>query len=177
MSDVDSEEDEDNDNEQELGGIGDLEGGIYNENTLYNLSSDSDDDSDNNSDEEIFDKKFDMDDIQNIVTENHPEIISHNYDEIYKLSEILRDSDGIIIDEFHKSYPILSKYEKTKILGLRAKQINSGSKPLIYFDKPVYDGYLIAIKELEAKKIPFIIKRPFPNGKCEYWKVKDLEII
>ena len=27
------------------------------------------------------------------------------------------------------------------------------------------------------KKIPYIIKRPIPNGKFEYWNIKDLEII
>ena len=39
------------------------------------------------------------------------------------------------------------------------------------------DGYLIALKELEQKKIPFIIQRPLPNGGCEYWRLTDLEII
>ena len=41
-----------------------------------------------------------------------------------------------------------------------------------------YDtNYSIAKKELEKKILPFIIKRPLPNGECEYWKLKDLEII
>jgi hypothetical protein len=31
--------------------------------------------------------------------------------------------------------------------------------------------------ELEQKKSPFIIKRPFPNGGVEYWNVNDLEIL
>ena len=37
--------------------------------------------------------------------------------------------------------------------------------------------YLIAEKELNQKKIPFIIMRPLPNGKKEYWRLQDLEII
>ena len=37
--------------------------------------------------------------------------------------------------------------------------------------------YISKIKELEEKKIPFIIKRPLPNGGCEYWKLADLEIL
>jgi len=41
----------------------------------------------------------------------------------------------------------------------------------------VIDGYLIAKLELEEKLIPIIIRRPLPNGKSEYWKIKDLEII
>jgi hypothetical protein len=36
---------------------------------------------------------------------------------------------------------------------------------------------LIALKEYEEKKIPFIIKRPLPNGGCEFWRFADLEIL
>ena len=32
-------------------------------------------------------------------------------------------------------------------------------------------------KEFEAKKIPFIVQRPLPNGACEYWRLSDLEIL
>jgi DNA-directed RNA polymerase I, II, and III subunit RPABC2 len=62
-------------------------------------------------------------------------------------------------------------------LGERAKQINSGAKPFTIVDDNIIDGYLIALKELEEKKMPFIIKRPMPNGGCEYWKLSDLEIL
>ena len=41
----------------------------------------------------------------------------------------------------------------------------------------IIDGYIIAELELKEKKIPFIIRRPIPNGSCEYWHLKDLEII
>jgi len=39
------------------------------------------------------------------------------------------------------------------------------------------DGYLIALKELDQKKIPFIIQRPLPNGGSEYWRLCDLEML
>jgi hypothetical protein len=39
------------------------------------------------------------------------------------------------------------------------------------------DGYQIALLELEQKKLPFIIKRPYPNGGVEYWNVGDLEVL
>jgi len=39
------------------------------------------------------------------------------------------------------------------------------------------DGYQIALLELEHKKLPFIIKRPYPNGGVEYWNVGDLEVL
>jgi hypothetical protein len=31
--------------------------------------------------------------------------------------------------------------------------------------------------ELKQKRIPFIIRRPLPNGGSEYWRVQDLEDI
>ena len=31
--------------------------------------------------------------------------------------------------------------------------------------------------ELKEKKIPFIIRRPIPGWACEYWSLKDLEVI
>jgi len=62
-------------------------------------------------------------------------------------------------------------------LGERAKQLNAGAKPMVEVDINVIDGYLIALKEFEEKKIPFIIKRPLPNGGIEYWKFKDLEVL
>jgi DNA-directed RNA polymerase subunit K/omega len=55
--------------------------------------------------------------------------------------------------------------------------LNSGAKPLIEIEPSIIDGYLIALKEYEQKKIPFIIKRPIPNGGIEYWKFEDLEMI
>ena len=39
------------------------------------------------------------------------------------------------------------------------------------------DSYLIALKEYEAKKIPFIVRRPLPSGACEYWRLRDLEFL
>ena len=41
----------------------------------------------------------------------------------------------------------------------------------------IIDGHIIALMELKQGKIPFIIRRPMPNGGSEYWKVNDLKII
>ena len=67
--------------------------------------------------------------------------------------------------------------EYTNILGIRAKQINEGAKPFVNMDKEIMDGYLIAQIEIKQKKLPFIIKRPIPNGGAEYWRLSDLEIL
>lgn len=107
----------------------------------------------------------------------HPESSAHNYDEIQKASIVTRNENNIIIDKLHTSMPILTKYERAKILGQRTKQLNEGSEPFITWDRPTMDNSLIAEEELMQKKLPFIIQRPMPNGGFEYWHVKDLEVI
>ena len=139
--------------------------------------NDEDEDDDDEDDDEDYLKKFDENINKNIISEYHPELQQHNYEEIDSLCIVVRNELGVIIDPLHKTLPFLTKYEKARILGERAKQINAGGKPFIHVEPSMIDGYLIAMKELEEKKIPFIIKRPLPNGGCEYWKLKDLEIL
>jgi DNA-directed RNA polymerase I, II, and III subunit RPABC2 len=101
----------------------------------------------------------------------------HNNEEIDSLTTIVRDANGMIVDPLHTTLPFISRYERARVLGERAKQLNSGAIPFVEIDETMIDGYLIALKEFEEKKIPFIIQRPLPNGACEYWKLKDLEIL
>ena len=122
-------------------------------------------------------KKFDSEVRDDYLANFHPECMMQNYDEIYNLARVVRDDRGIIVDELHKTLPILTKYERTRVLGQRAKQINDGAMPFVKVPEGVIDGYLIALKELEEKKIPFIIRRPLPNRGSEYWHLEDLQII
>jgi DNA-directed RNA polymerase I, II, and III subunit RPABC2 len=122
-----------------------------------------------------YQSKFNDANKQNYLQQFHPEEIHKPFEEIYKLSLITRDENGMIIDDLHKTYPILSKYEKAKILGLRVSQLNKGAEPYVTIKHSILDNILIAEKELKEKKIPFIIMRPIPNGKAEYWNVNDLE--
>ena len=122
-------------------------------------------------------QKIDDDYKENLISGYHPELHNINYDEVESLSKVVRDDDGNIIDPLHRTQPFITKYEKARILGERAKQINAGGKSFASIDETVIDGYLIALKEFEEKKIPFIVKRPMPNGGCEYWKLQDLEIL
>jgi len=140
--------------------------------------NDSDYESDDDEEEDTdYLQKFDKEIRDNYILEFHPETEVNNYNEIYALAKVQRNKDNIVVDDLHKTVPILTKFEKTKILGLRAKQINNGAKPMITLEHPVIDGYLIALKELEEKKIPVIIRRPLPNNTSEYWHLKDLELI
>ena len=136
---------------------------------------DEEDDDEEDNDENL--KKLERDIDNDKILKHHPEIIQNNYDEILALCKIIRNDKGIIVDELHKTYPFITKYEYARIIGMRAKQINNGADPFVKVDREMIDGYTIAQKEMEEKKVPFIIARPLPNGGREYWKVQDLELI
>jgi len=140
-------------------------------------SGDDDDDEDADRDSSEYFQKLASTVRESYIETYHPESMSHNYDEIQTLARVVRNADGIIVDDLHRTIPIMTKYEKTRILGQRAKQLNEGAPAFIKIDSTVIDGYLIAVKELEQKKTPFIIRRPLPNGGSEYWRVQDLEIL
>ena len=137
--------------------------------------SDDDTDEDDEAEDDNYLQKMDADVRRDIISEHHPELSAHNYEEVGIACNIVRDENGVIIDPLHRTLPFLTRYEKARILGERAAQINSGAKPFVEVDARTIDGYLIALREYEEKKIPFIIRRPLPNGKSEYWRFADLE--
>lgn len=136
-----------------------------------------DDEDDEDPTGEVYLQKFDKEINDNYIVNCHPESAIQNYDEILAMTKVTRDNSGIIIDDLHKTIPYLTKYEKARILGQRAKQINSGASVFVKVPEKVIDGYLIAELELKEKRVPFIIRRPLPNGGSEYWSIKDLENI
>lgn len=144
---------------------------------VYKKPADYIDDDDDDDDGEQYLQKFDQDLNNNYIVNFHPESVLQNYDEILSMTKVVRNSDGIIIDKLHRTIPYLTKYEKARVLGQRAKQINAGAYPFIKVPENVIDGYIIAELELKQKRIPFIIRRPLPNGGSEYWKLQDLEDI
>ncbi len=143
------------------------------------IVADDDDEDDEDEDEygEQYLQKFDRSINENYVVNFHPESILQNYDEILSMTKVVRDKDGIIVDKLHRTIPFLTKYEKARIIGQRATQLNAGATPFVKVPESVIDGIIIAEMELKEKKIPFIIRRPLPNGGSEYWSLKDLEYI
>ena len=156
------------------------------------IHDDDDDDDDDGQDGEKY-KKINSEFRKNYITETHPEVESHTDDEIHALAKVVRNKVGIIVDPLHKTTPLLTKYEKTRIVGIRTKQLNNGATPYVSskavlgfgaglgktqaHQAQVIDGYAIALRELEEKKLPFIIRRPLPNGGTEYWYLQDLEVL
>jgi len=81
--------------------------------------------------------------------------------------ELVPDNKRITINR-------LTKYEKVRIIGIRAKQIITGANILL---KGIENKTPIEIAELELKynMIPFKIKRRLPNDRYEIWKLSELD--
>ena len=81
-------------------------------------------------------------------------------------------------DELKKtniSKAIMTKYEYTKIVGIRAEELARGAKPLITPKPGVINIEDIAQEELNKRKTPFILRRKI-NNQFEYWKIEDLDL-
>jgi len=91
----------------------------------------------------------------------------HNHVDILKNYDIMKQSN--------KTKNKLTKYEITKIIGVRCEMLASGAKPLVSVPGHVTDVQEIAEMELEQRKIPFIIRREI-SGNYEYWKIEDMII-
>lgn len=143
--------------------------------------SDESDTSDSDSEDEYI-SKVDLEKKMDYIKETHTQEISKTYEEMIALTKIKRrkmksGGDDLIDDDDHKTVPILTKYEKTRILGIRVSQLNEGAPRYINVNETIIDNNIIAEKELRMKKLPFIVTRPLPNGKKEHWRLRDLELL
>ena len=92
-------------------------------------------------------------------------VISEDFTQLYKNYDISKN-----ITE-----PILTKYEYTQCLGMRAQQLAMGAEPLIKLTEDLNDPVLIAKEEIKQRKCPFIIEKKYGDIK-EYWKLEDLTL-
>ena len=166
-------EDDDEDSETPLS----QEGGKNEEGktTVSSNSSEGDDTDTDDEDEDDGLKRFDEEIKKQYLVDAHPESQMPSYEEVRALSKVVRDDSGRPCDPLHRTLPILSKYERARIIGIRATQLADGAQPLITINKPAISELVIAEMELEANKLPFIIRRPLITGGSEYWKLADLE--
>ena len=135
--------------------------------------SEGEDDDDEDDERSTFDK----DDRAEFLTKYHPEVSVPSFEEVRSLCKVVYDKSGIIIDPLHTTQPVLTKYERARLIGVRATQLANGAQPLVSMPNTVINELIIADEELKQKKLPFIIRRPMPNGGSEYWKLKDLMVL
>lgn len=77
--------------------------------------------------------------------------------------------------------PFMTKFEFNQIIALRTEHLSRGAPILVDLEgeltvKRNMELRAIAIRELKERVLPYIIKRPLPNGKSELWNVTDLDL-
>ena len=85
------------------------------------------------------------------------------------------------LDKEKISKPIMTKYEFDQVVSLRANQLALGANAYVDISdlkiKSNMELRKIALKELTDGRLPYIIKRPLPNGKYEYYRIRDLDLV
>ncbi len=84
-------------------------------------------------------------------------------------------TNTIVPKEERITKPILDKYEMVRIIGNRSAQLASQAKVLLK-DSDGLSNHEQAKQELLNGTLPFILKRPRPDGKIEVWHLNELEI-
>lgn len=134
---------------------------------------------DADSDEEDMVRLIDGEASRKELSKMHPLIVVPTDDEMSALAMVVRDQNGEIIDENHsQTHPWISRFELAAVLGKRADQLSHGAPPQIELQEGVIDSMKIARMELEAKQLPFVIRRPLPDDEgSEYWPVHELMVL
>ena len=72
---------------------------------------------------------------------------------------------------------MLSKFERTNLIGLRAEQLARGSAPLVPIaDDEVFDPVEVAGRELLARRLPLVVVRRTPDGQRVHIRMEDLDL-
>ena len=108
--------------------------------------------------------------------------------EIDKECEIIKNREIITKDLLHKQIeiiskdnqisigpPILTRFEKARIMGARALQLSLGAPVFIEIPKNATTSLEIAMEELKQRVIPIVIKRTLPNGDYQHLPIDQFE--
>lgn len=84
------------------------------------------------------------------------------------------------LDKEKVSKPIMTKYEFDQVISLRANQLALGSPAFVSVAGMSINSNMelrkVALKELQEGKLPYILKRPLPNNRFEYYRIGDLDM-
>lgn len=58
----------------------------------------------------------------------------------------------------------LTRFERARVIGLRALQLTLGAPPLIDLGDAPWDPLEVATRELENRLLPLSLRRTFPDG-------------
>ena len=126
-------------------------------------------------DDSEFEDEIDDEDID----EDESEDVKEDEDMDMRASgtNVIEDSSGAFLhlDEKKTTPPMMTKYERTMVIGVRAKQLQLGAKSTVDI-RDCADEIEIAKKELHERKMPLLIKRVISPAQIEYWRLKDLQL-
>jgi DNA-directed RNA polymerase I, II, and III subunit RPABC2 len=104
------------------------------------------------------------------MSSEHPEV-----------TPVFRKEVADALKQPRKTREFYTKYEWTYLVGVRAKQLEDGAKPLVSLEglktsDPLF-VWNVAKREIAQRKLPFLIRRQMPDGSSEYWSTQELESI
>ena len=97
-----------------------------------------------------------------------------------EVKPVFRAEVAEMIKQPRITQPYFTKYEYTALIATRAQQIAEGAKPLVGLDglrtsDPMF-LWNVAKREVEQRKLPYVIRRQLPNNTSEFWSAQELEI-
>ncbi len=127
---------------------------------------------------------FENDSVENAITAYRKlfdvkdvEITEKQQAEIDQVCEVMRKREIIYKETEHEPEeitsndnkiitgpPMLTRFEKARIMGARALQLSLGAPPFISVPKDTSTSLEIAMEELNERLIPIVIRRVLPNG-------------
>jgi len=137
-----------------------VEYNISNENSTYKNNDDVSEDNSYNSES--------GDDLEDDLIEEG--------DDDFKVVDFTNTYENMIKGD-KKTLPIMTKYEKARIIGVRAQQIADGAIPTVKVLDKMVSAIKIAELELKERRLPLIIRRIITKNNYEDWRVDEFEII
>jgi DNA-directed RNA polymerase I, II, and III subunit RPABC2 len=133
---------------------------------------------------ESVESSFESDSVENAITAYRKlfevkdvELTEKRQAEIDQVCEVMRKREIIYKETEHVSEeitsknneilmgpPMLTRFEKARIMGARALQLSLGAPPFISVSKDTSTSLEIAMEELNERLIPIVIRRVLPNG-------------
>jgi len=139
--------------------------------------NDSNSDSDNFDDEELEEEEDDDEELEededddNIDIDDEDEVLDETHALFEEDYNLLLKQEDIGPDDKLNNYR-LSVYERTRILGTRAKQISTGASPFVK-NVSSLTPIEVATEELNNKLVPIKLIRELPNGITETWNLNE----
>lgn len=90
-------------------------------------------------------------------------------------SEKTAISNPLGVDDGQYIFELLTSYERAKAIGVRALQLSLGAPSTIDIEH-LNDTLQIASHELQQRKMPFMIRRPYPSGRFDIVSVNELAL-